>query len=72
MGIIFEAPDCDLTSYPDLHSPSVLSGHMPVRGETSEFAPVFDAIRNIHPKVPIYLFGMCHLSVKRCYNFRIK
>lgn len=64
MGAIFEAFDCNLASYPDLHSPSILAGHMPVRGETAEFAPVFDAIRDIHPQVPIFLFGMCHLSVK--------
>ncbi|OWT39813.1 vacuolar protein [Cryptococcus neoformans Bt1] len=46
----------------------VLSGHMPVRGETSEFAPVFDAIRNIHPKVPIYLFGG-HTHVRDCVQY---
>lgn len=41
---------------------------MPVRGETSEFAPVFDAIRNIHPKVPIYLFGG-HTHVRDCVQY---
>lgn len=63
MGIAFKISDCDITSHPNLHFPSILSGHMPVRGEIAEFAPVFNAIRDIHPKVPIYIFGMCHLSV---------
>lgn len=30
---------------------------MPARGETAEWKPVFDAIRSIHPFVPVYVFG---------------
>ncbi|WVQ83059.1 hypothetical protein IAT38_005197 [Cryptococcus sp. DSM 104549] len=46
----------------------VLSGHMPVRGETSEYRPVFDAIREVHPHVPIYLFGG-HTHVRDCVQY---
>ncbi|KIR36088.1 vacuolar protein [Cryptococcus deuterogattii CA1014] len=46
----------------------ILSGHMPVRGEIAEFAPVFDAIRDIHPKVPIYIFGG-HTHVRDCVQY---
>ncbi|XAO21467.1 hypothetical protein I312_100218 [Cryptococcus bacillisporus CA1280] len=46
----------------------ILSGHMPVRGEIAEFAPVFNAIRDIHPKVPIYIFGG-HTHVRDCVQY---
>lgn len=42
---------------------SVLVGHMPVRGETSEWAPVFEAIRGRHPHVPIFVFGELRVSL---------
>ncbi|WVN90586.1 uncharacterized protein L203_105826 [Cryptococcus depauperatus CBS 7841] len=46
----------------------VISGHMPVRGETSEFTPIFDAIRKLHPYVPIYVFGG-HTHVRDCVQY---
>nr|XP_019045440.1 vacuolar protein [Kwoniella bestiolae CBS 10118]OCF24370.1 vacuolar protein [Kwoniella bestiolae CBS 10118] len=47
----------------------VLAGHMPARGETSEFTPIFDAIREIHPKVPIYVFAGGHTHVRDCVQY---
>nr|XP_018262156.1 vacuolar protein [Kwoniella dejecticola CBS 10117]OBR84314.1 vacuolar protein [Kwoniella dejecticola CBS 10117] len=46
----------------------VLAGHMPARGETGEFAPVFEAIRKVHPRVPIYVFGG-HTHVRDCVQY---
>ncbi|WWD05053.1 hypothetical protein V865_003124 [Kwoniella europaea PYCC6329] len=46
----------------------VLAGHMPARGETAEFRPIFDAIREVHPKVPIYIFGG-HTHVRDCVQY---
>ncbi|WWC88647.1 uncharacterized protein L201_003560 [Kwoniella dendrophila CBS 6074] len=46
----------------------VLAGHMPARGETGEFLPMFDAIRQVHPKVPIYVFGG-HTHVRDCVQY---
>ncbi|OCF57071.1 vacuolar protein [Kwoniella mangroviensis CBS 10435] len=46
----------------------VLAGHMPARGETAEFGPIFDAIREAHPKVPIYIFGG-HTHVRDCVQY---
>ncbi|WWD18629.1 hypothetical protein CI109_103082 [Kwoniella shandongensis] len=46
----------------------VLAGHMPARGETAEWAPVFDAIRRVHPDVPIYVFGG-HTHVRDCTQY---
>ncbi|WVQ96496.1 hypothetical protein IAU59_003601 [Kwoniella sp. CBS 9459] len=46
----------------------VLAGHMPVRGETSEWMPIYDAIRAVHAHVPIYLFGG-HTHVRDCVQY---
>ncbi|KAK8858734.1 hypothetical protein IAR55_002963 [Kwoniella newhampshirensis] len=46
----------------------VLAGHMPARGETAEWAPIFDAIRKVHPNIPIYVFGG-HTHVRDCTQF---
>ncbi|GFZ45016.1 hypothetical protein JCM24511_02742 [Saitozyma sp. JCM 24511] len=46
----------------------VLAGHMPARGETAEWKPVFDAIRSIHPFVPVYVFGG-HTHVRDCVQY---
>nr|XP_019012947.1 vacuolar protein [Kwoniella pini CBS 10737]OCF51728.1 vacuolar protein [Kwoniella pini CBS 10737] len=46
----------------------VLVGHMPARGETGEFGPIFDAIRKVHPRVPIYIFGG-HTHVRDCVQY---
>ncbi|OCF37178.1 vacuolar protein [Kwoniella heveanensis BCC8398] len=46
----------------------VLAGHMPVRGETSEWTAIYDAIRAVHPYVPIYLFGG-HTHVRDCIQY---
>ncbi|WVF68981.1 hypothetical protein IAT40_003755 [Kwoniella sp. CBS 6097] len=46
----------------------VLAGHMPVRGETSEWTPIYHAIRAVHPYVPIYLFGG-HTHVRDCVQY---
>ncbi|WVR06502.1 hypothetical protein IAU60_003533 [Kwoniella sp. DSM 27419] len=46
----------------------VLAGHMPVRGETSEWMPIFDAIRAVHPRIPIYVFGG-HTHVRDCVQY---
>ena len=37
---------------------------MPARGDTAEFKPVFDAIREVHPLVPIFIFGMSPRPVR--------
>lgn len=46
----------------------VLVGHMPGRGLTSEWKPVFDAIRKVHPSVPVYVFGG-HTHVRDCVQY---
>ncbi|ODN81879.1 hypothetical protein L202_02229 [Cryptococcus amylolentus CBS 6039] len=54
-----------ITEAPDYF---VVAGHMPVRGETGEFMPIFDAIRKKHPKVPVYFFGG-HTHVRDCVQY---
>ncbi|BEI83281.1 hypothetical protein CcaverHIS002_0311490 [Cutaneotrichosporon cavernicola] len=46
----------------------VLAGHMPVRGETSEWLPIYQAIRDRHPLVPIFIFGG-HTHVRDCVQY---
>ncbi|WRT67957.1 uncharacterized protein IL334_004931 [Kwoniella shivajii] len=46
----------------------VLAGHMAARGESAEFYPIFVAIRNVHPEVPIYIFGG-HTHVRDCVQY---
>ncbi|CAK9780497.1 unnamed protein product [Cutaneotrichosporon oleaginosum] len=46
----------------------VLVGHMPARGETSEWLPLYDAIREQHPLVPIFIFGG-HTHVRDCVQY---
>jgi hypothetical protein len=46
----------------------VLVGHMPARGETSEWAPVFETIRRRHPRVPVFVFGG-HTHVRDCTQY---
>lgn len=36
---------------------SVLAGHMPVRGQDADFSLVIEAIREVHPRVPVFVFG---------------
>ncbi|KGB75044.2 vacuolar protein [Cryptococcus deuterogattii R265] len=73
-GVIFNFKAHDKYQHSNYHAirdaPDyfILSGHMPVRGEIAEFAPVFDAIRDIHPKVPIYIFGG-HTHVRDCVQY---
>ena len=40
-----------------IENTSILAGHMPARGYSSEFGPVYEAIRRRHPLVPIFIFG---------------
>lgn len=67
---IEDAPDylCVFSSFPPpsshIDDPSVVAGHMPVRGETSEFTPIFDTIRKRHPDIPVFIFGTLNLSRK--------
>lgn len=46
----------------------VLAGHMPARGETSEWTPIYKAIRNRHPRVPVFIFGG-HTHVRDCVQY---
>ncbi|GMK53759.1 hypothetical protein CspeluHIS016_0103450 [Cutaneotrichosporon spelunceum] len=46
----------------------VLAGHMPVRGFTSEWLPIYEAIRDRHPLVPIFIFGG-HTHVRDCVQY---
>lgn len=47
---------------------SVLVGHMPGRGETAEWKPIYDAIRAVHPLVPVFIFGG-HTHVRDCVQY---
>ncbi len=54
-----------------IHDPPdyfVLVGHMPARGETSEWLPLYEAIRKQHPLVPIFIFGG-HTHVRDCVQY---
>ncbi|KAL1413169.1 hypothetical protein Q8F55_000918 [Vanrija albida] len=57
LDAIAEAPDFFL-----------LVGHMPGRGLTSEWSPLFDAIRALHPTVPVFVFGG-HTHVRDCVQY---
>lgn len=46
----------------------VLVGHMPARGWTGEWTPVYDAIRARHPLTPIFVFGG-HTHVRDCVQY---
>jgi len=39
----------------------VIAGHMPVRGSDSEFGTVLNAIRAVHPKIPVFVFGQSRI-----------
>ncbi|ORY25942.1 vacuolar protein [Naematelia encephala] len=46
----------------------LLVGHMPGRGETAEWAPLYDAIRAKHPKAPVFVFGG-HTHERDCVQY---
>ncbi len=41
---------------------------MPARGETSEWTPIFNAIRRRHPRVPVFVFGG-HTHIRDCIQY---
>lgn len=68
LDAIKDTPDLLFVICRTLLMRSVLAGHMPARGETSEWAPVFAAIRAVHPRVPIFVFGG-HTHVRDCTQY---
>jgi hypothetical protein len=74
LDTIQEAPDylsassCVHRFYSIADISSVIAGHMPARGETGEFRPVFDAIRKLHPHAPIFIFGKSSIADHTCYQ----
>ncbi|PWN51706.1 hypothetical protein IE53DRAFT_341908 [Violaceomyces palustris] len=46
----------------------LLSGHMPVRGDGSDWQAVVDAIRVVHPAVPILILGG-HTHIRDCTQY---
>ncbi|KAK1925880.1 putative vacuolar protein [Papiliotrema laurentii] len=46
----------------------VLAGHMPPRFDTAEWQAIFDAIRQRHPTIPIFIFGG-HNHIRDCVQY---